>query len=216
MIAQLRGRVAHRDLGRVVVDVGGVGYLVHVVAGERIPPRGEPVELHTSLQVREDAMTLYGFTDRDALVVFELLLTASGVGPKLALAAVGTHRPEVLRTAIGGSDVATLTDIPGVGRKVAERLVLELKEKVGLPAAGLPAPQDARGADPEPTALAEVRDALLGLGYSAGEVQQALAAVAADAAAGGESDATLRAADTSTLLRQALRTLAGSTADGGR
>lgn len=216
MIAQLRGRVAHRDLGRVVVDVGGVGYLVHVVAGERIPPRGEPVELHTSLQVREDAMTLYGFTDRDALVLFELLLTASGVGPKLALAAVGTHRPDVLRTAIGGADVATLTDIPGVGRKVAERLVLELKEKVGLPAAGLPAPGGTPGPDAEPTALAEVRDALLGLGYSAGEVQQALATLAAEAAEGAGGGGSDPAPDTSTLLRRALRTLAGSTADGGR
>ncbi len=219
MIAHLRGRIAHRDVGRVVVDVGGVGYLVHVVTGERIPPRGEPVELHTSLQVREDAMTLYGFTDRDTLVLFELLLTASGVGPKLALAAVGTHRPDVLRTAIGGGDVATLTDIPGVGRKVAERLVLELKEKVGMPAAGLSAPGPGTNGGAEPTVLAEVRDALLGLGYSAGEVQQALASLAGDATAdtqGAGAGGQDLAADTSALLRRALRTLAGSTPDGGR
>lgn len=207
MIAHLRGRVSHRDASRVVLDVGGVGYLVHVVAGERIPPRGEPVELHTSLQVREDSMTLYGFTDRAALLLFEVLLGASGVGPKLALAALGTHRPEVLRTAIGGGDLATLTAIPGVGRKVAERLVLELKEKVGgVPGLSPPA-GDGGGADP--TVLGEVRDGLLGLGYSAAEVQQALAAVAAATT----TDPDLPSDDASALLRRALRQLAGG-ADG--
>ena len=89
MIASLRGRIAHRDTGTVVVDVHGVGYLVHVTPGDRIPARGEEVVLHTSLQVREESMTLYGFTERSSLVLFELLLTSSGVGPKLALAALG-------------------------------------------------------------------------------------------------------------------------------
>ena len=202
MIAHLRGRVAHRDAGTVVVDVQGVGYLVHVTPGERVPARGEPVELHTSLQVREDAMTLYGFTERGSLALFEVLLTSSGVGPKLALAALGTHRPEVLRTAIAGGDVSTLTAIPGVGRKVAERLVLELKDKVGSVAEGaLPGAPDGTASGP----LAEVRDALLGLGYSAGEVQAALAEVG-----------PIVGDDTSELLRRALRTMGAGAVDGVR
>jgi holliday junction DNA helicase RuvA len=204
VIAHLRGRVAHRDAGSVVVDVGGVGYLVHVTPGDRIPPRGEPVELHTSMQVREESMTLYGFTDRTSLALFELLLTSSGVGPKLALAALGTHRPDVLRTAIAGADLPTLTAIPGVGKKVAERLVLELKDKVGGPTGGELAAVTA-GADPG--TVDEVRDALLGLGYSAGEVQQALAAVVAD----GGIDAP-----TSELLRRCLRHLGAAAFDGAR
>lgn len=196
MIAHLRGRVAHRDSGAVVVDVQGVGYLVHVTPGDRVPPRGEPVELHTSLQVREESMTLYGFTERASLQLFELLLTSSGVGPKLALAALGAHRPEVLRTAIATGDLATLTTVPGIGRKVAERLVLELKDKVGAVAGVLAPAGDGGGAGGDRSVLAEVRDALFGLGYSAGEIQTALAAV-------GTADGTT----TSELLKRALRHL---------
>jgi holliday junction DNA helicase RuvA len=193
VIAHLRGRVAHRDTSSVVVDVGGVGYLVHVTPSDRIPARGEDVELHTSLQVREESMTLFGFTERSSLSLFELLLTSSGVGPKLALAALGTHRPEVLRMAIAGGDLATLTLVPGIGKKVAERLVLELKDRVGGPGLGVPA--DAPGGVPvgDAAVLAEVRDALLALGYSAGEVQGAIGSLA-----------TAEGADTSTLLRAAL------------
>jgi holliday junction DNA helicase RuvA len=203
MIAHLRGRVAHRGSGTVVVDVGGVGYLVHVTGASPLPARGEPIELHTSLQVREDSMTLYGFTERGALELFELLLSSSGVGPRIALAALGTHRPDTLRSAIAAADVGTLTTVPGIGKKVAERLVLELKDKVGVVAA----PED--GQVPAAGGVAadvrtEVRDALLGLGYSAGEAQEALAAV--DLSAAGD--------DPAELLRLALRTLAGSALDG--
>lgn len=206
MIAHLRGRVAHRDAASVVVDVGGVGYLVHVTPGDRVPARGEPVELHTSLQVREESMTLYGFTDRASLLLFEQLLTSSGVGPKLALAALGTHRPDVLRSAIAGEDIATLTAIPGVGKKVAERLVLELKDKVGaLPDGSVAVPTSVGADTPEAGRMAEVRDALLGLGYSASEVQTALADL--DPA---ETD------DTSQLLRTALRVLGAGAFDGAR
>jgi holliday junction DNA helicase RuvA len=199
VIAHLRGRVVHRDASSVVVDVGGVGYLVYVTAGDRIPPRGEPVELHTSMQVREESMTLYGFTDRAQLILFELLLTSSGVGPKLALAALTTHRPDVLRTAVAGADIATLTAIPGVGKKVAERLVLELKDKVGGPV--LVGAGSVEGVAVDAGVLGEVRDALLGLGYSAGEVQRAVAAV-------GDEDA----GSTSELLRRCLRHLGSGAA----
>lgn len=202
MIAHLHGRVAHRSASDVVVDVGGVGYLVHVPAGERVPPQGQPVALHTSLQVREESMTLYGFLDRGALTLFELLLTSSGVGPKLALAALGTHRPDVLRTAIASGDLTSLTAIPGVGKKVAERLVLELKDKVGG-LGGAPTAVAAATAGEDPHAVAEVREALVGLGYAAAEIQAALAALAAGGPLGD--------LDTSDLLRRALRQLAGGT-----
>jgi holliday junction DNA helicase RuvA len=205
MIAHLRGRVAHRDAASVVVDVNGVGYLVHVTPGERIPARGEPVELHTSLQVREESMTLFGFAERTSLRLFELLLGSSGVGPKLALAALGTHRPDVLRTAIGGADIATLTQVPGIGKKVAERLVLELKDKVGGPLDGdLGLAAGAVGGG-DPGIRSEVRDALLALGYSSNEVQSALRALDAS-----------EAATTPDLLRQALRVLGGGALDGAR
>jgi holliday junction DNA helicase RuvA len=154
--------------------------------------------------VREESMTLYGFTDRASLQLFDLLLTSSGVGPKLALAALATHRPEVLRTAIAGADLSTLTAIPGVGKKVAERLVLELKDKVGVGAGVLPASGPA-GSASAASPLGEVRDALLGLGYSAGEVQGALADL------GSAEDA-----DTSELLRRALRQLGAAAFDGAR
>jgi holliday junction DNA helicase RuvA len=204
MIAHVRGRVAHRGTGTVVVDVGGVGYLVHVTGASPVPARGEQVELHTSLQVREDSMTLYGFTERGSLELFELLLSSSGVGPRIALAALGTHRPDTIRAAIAGSDVATLTAVPGIGKKVAERLVLELKDKVGdfAPAEGEAASATTPG--PVADARAEVREALLGLGYSAGEAQEALAA----------ADPDRTADDAAVLLRLALRELATSAFDG--
>lgn len=204
MIAHLRGRIAHRGAGSVVVDVGGVGYLVQVTGATPLPARGEQVELHTSLQVREDSMTLYGFPDRGSLELFELLLSSSGVGPRIALAALGTHRPDTLRTAIAAGDVATLTAVPGIGRKVAERLVLELKDKVGLPSP--PAADVAADGTPDadPDVRAEVREALLGLGYTAGEAHAALGAV--DAGEAGD--------DPGELLRLALRALATSAIDG--
>ncbi len=202
MIAHVRGRVAHRASEFVIVDVNGVGYQVHVASLDRVPPRGEIVELHTSLQVREDSMTLYGFPDRAGLELFDLLLTSSGVGPKLALAALRTHRSDVLRTAIATGDVATLTSVPGIGKKSADRLVLELRDKVGV---GFDVGGDGHGGEvggPGPsTPLGEVREALVSLGYSAGEVQAALADLEPDGS-------------TSDLLRQALRSLGAAT--GGR
>lgn len=201
MIAHLRGKVSHRGSDLVVVDVAGVGYLVHVASLDRVPPRGEMVELHTSLQVREDSMTLYGFPDRAGLELFDLLLTSSGVGPRIALAALRTHRADVLRTAIATGDVATLTAVPGIGKKSADRLVLELRDKVG---AGLDAGRDvgvAEGGPGATTPLGEVREALTSLGYSAAEVQASLVDLDADGS-------------TSDLLRQALRSLGAAT--GGR
>jgi len=194
VIAHVRGRVVHRASDHVVIDVQGIGYLVHVAGLDGVPARGDTVELHTSLQVREDSMTLYGFPDRTGLDLFELLLTASGIGPKIALAALRTHRADVLRSALATGDLTTLTAVPGIGRKGAERLVLELRDKVGLDVDIAPA------ADGGPsTPLGEVREALVGLGYSAGEVQAALATLDGDGS-------------TQDLLRQALRSLGAATA----
>jgi holliday junction DNA helicase RuvA len=204
VIAHLRGRVSHRDQGSVVVDVHGVGYLVHVTPSDDVPPIGQEVVLHTSLQVREESMTVFGFTTRASLQLFELLLTSSGVGPKLALAALATHPPDVLRVAIAGGDLATLTAVPGIGKKVAERLVLELKDKVGTVPVSIDLVDGAPTTSSDGGLLDEVRDALLGLGYSAAEVQRALAAIDEPAE------------DTATLLRAALRTLGGATAEVGR
>ncbi len=194
MISHLRGTVAARDAGSVVVDVGGVGYLVHVAPSDRVPARGQDIVLHTSLQVREDSMTLYGATERASIQLFELLLTASGVGPKLALAYLSTHRPDVLRTAIAAGDLDTLTQVPGVGKKGAERLVLELKDKVGGVGSPLVGVTGA-GEVPASDALTEVRDGLLALGYSSAEVQPVLATLV------GTGD------DVSDLLRRALRAI---------
>src|SRR5690606_6722336 len=98
---------------------------------EQVPPRGEPIELFTVVRLRDEVPALYGFAARSSLALFELLVGSSGVGPKLALAALGALRADVLVGAIRAGDVATLTSIPGVGKKVAERLVLELKDKIG-------------------------------------------------------------------------------------
>ena len=195
MIAFVRGRVADRAEGTVVVDVNGVGHLVHVPSGTQVPAPGREVTLHTSLQVREDSMTLYGFADRATLRLFELLLTSSGVGPRLALAALGALRPAVLETAIAEGDVAVLTSVPGIGRKVADRLVLELRDRVGAVTTA-PAGSVAAAGD---EALATVREALAGFGFSAVEVRDALAGL--DVIEGEASGA---------LLRRALRELGGA------
>lgn len=193
MIAHLRGRLAScrhtRDATVVVVDVHGVGYHLFVPNGAAhgLPSVTEEVELHTSLQVREDSLTLYGFATADARDLFELLIGATGVGPKLGLAALSTYSSEGLLRALVDADLEALTLIPGVGRKLAERLVLELRDKVG----SLHQVDEAAGT------LGEVRLALLELGYTNAEAQRALDNL--DASAGG---------DVPELLRGALRTIA--------
>jgi len=199
VIALLRGEVVDRGGSAAVVDVHGVGYRVLVPTGMAIPSPGREVVLHTSLQVREDSMTLYGFLERDELRLFELLLTSSGVGPKLALAALSALRPAVLEAAIADGDLAVLTTVPGVGRKVAERLVLELKDRVGA-VSGAPA---SSAASVDDGSVVAVREALAGFGFTPVEVRAALAGL--DAIAGEDSGA---------LLRRALQVL-GRGAEGG-
>lgn len=192
MIGSVRGTVIERTAGgEVLVEVGGVGYRVNVPLGA-VPglQPGADAFLFTHLHVREDAMLLYGFPTRDERDTFEALLGANGVGPKLALAILSVHPPAVLRRCLAEDDLASLTLVPGVGKRTAQRLLVELKARLDMPDVDL-----VPGAPV--TARTEVRDALTELGYSADEVREALAALADD---GSVED----------LLRDALRLLAGA------
>jgi Holliday junction DNA helicase RuvA len=167
MIARLRGTVAARTAAGLVVDVGGVGYLV--AATPRVRARiGEETTVETYLHVREDTLQLYGFASADERELFELLLGVSGVGPKVALAIVSGSSPDELRRAIVGDDTARFEAIPGIGRKTAQRVVLELKEKL---AAGAAVPAAAAAT----SRLA--REALVELGWSLPDAERALAGV---------------------------------------
>lgn len=182
MIAMLRGTVASLTAGQVVLDVNGVGYLVRVPVGARIGATGSEVTFHTHLAVREDAMDLYGFTSTADRDLFQLLLSVSGVGPKLALSAVDTLGADGIRAAVIAEDIAGLTAIPGVGKKGAQRLVLELRNKIGaMPTSGSDALPGSRVTADSPRG--EARQALSALGYAAAEVEHALRDLSADAPA---------------------------------
>jgi Holliday junction DNA helicase RuvA len=168
VIARLTGSLVARRPDGAVIDVGGVGYLVAATPRALARASGGRVAVETYLHVREDALQLYGFADADERGLFEALLSVSGVGPKVALAIVSGSTPEELRRAIAREDTARFQAIPGIGRKTAERVVLELKEKVGLAA---PAPAGAAGAD------LTARDALVELGYTLLDAEAALADV---------------------------------------
>ena len=172
MIARLRGTLVHRSpRGEVVLDVGGVGYRITVSPATLVALGGigDDVVVHTHLHVREDAMTLFGFATADGRDCFESLLGAHGVGPGLALAILSTHGPEELRRVVFEGDLDSLTLVPGVGRKTAARLLLELKSRLDVPE-GLEA--DMAGGSGSPRA--EVREALAALGYQPDEVRRAM------------------------------------------
>lgn len=210
MIAFVRGRVSEVAADHVVIEVGGesggIGFAVQcpptVAAHAR---RGEDLQLATSLVVREDGWTLYGFAESDERAVFELLQTVTGVGPRLALAVLATLSPDDLRRAVEQEDLVTLTRVPGVGRKSAQRLVLDLKDRLGAPTSSI-------GSRPSGAALApaswrgSVVSALVSLGWSAKEAEGAADAVAptADAmvAEGGAEVAVLLKAALQSLNRQ--------------
>jgi Holliday junction DNA helicase RuvA len=179
MIASVRGRVASVSPDGAVLEVGGVGLAVLCSPGTLATLRvGDEARLSTSLVVREDSLTLYGFADDDARGLFELLQTATGVGPRLAQTVLGVHAPDVVRKAIATGDTATLTRVPGIGKKGAERLVLELRDRIG-PVSGsgdamLSLPM--RGTSWQD----QVRAALVGLGWTAGQADQAVSLVSAD------------------------------------
>jgi len=201
MIAHLDGTVCALAPDGAVIEVGGVGLLVQCTPGTLAGLRlGERAKVATSLLVREDALTLYGFASDDERNVFELLQTASGVGPRLALAMLAVHDPDTLRRAVASEDLVALTQVPGIGKKGAQRIVLELKDRLGA-AADLPVA--APGGRPAPASpwRDQVRAGLVNLGWAARDAEQAIAAVEPEFGAdGGRVDVAL-------ALRAALRKL---------
>jgi holliday junction DNA helicase RuvA len=186
MIGSLRGTLLDRSQnGELLVEVGGVGYRVSVSAAKlsAAGDLGGPVFLHVHTNVRDDAIVLYGFATRDERVCFEALLGAHGVGPALALAILSAHSPSSLRRALAHDDVDALTMVPGVGKKTAARLLIELKSRLDLPDEDidLVAVGAAGNGNGAAAARAEVRAALASLGYGPDEVREVLTAVEADA-----------------------------------
>ena len=177
MIGSLRGTLLDRQPTEVLVDVNGVGYRVLVSPSTLVDlgPPGGTVVLHTHLHVREDALTLYGFSTRDERDCFEALIGAHGVGPALAAAILSVHRPSSLRSVLASDDVDSLCLVPGVGKKTAARLLLELKARLDLPEGDVLAIVGADGGT-----RAEVREALASLGYGPQEISDALRDLADD------------------------------------
>lgn len=212
MIASLRGLVTAVGPDGAVVELGGLGLAVSCSPGTLARLRvGESARLATSLVVREDSLTLYGFADDEERGLFELLQTANGVGPKLAQTVLSVLAPREVRRAIATADLATLTQVPGIGRKGAERMVLELRDRVGAVDGSDHADSGLNLVDVAGlTALAPWRDqlghALAGLGFSSREAAAAVDTVAADLAevTGG---ADQPAPDLATLLRRAIQLL---------
>ena len=206
MIASLSGTVSSVQLDRAVVEVGGVGYLVHATPATLAALRvGETARLATTLVVREDSFTLFGFADDDERAVFETVQTVSGVGPRLALAMLAVHTPDALRRAVSGADIAALVRVPGIGNKGAQRIALELGDKLGPPT-GADAPQaGAPGAGPAAEDRRDqVVEALVGLGWNVKAADDAVATVLAQAGVD-----VVEAADVAGALRAALRVLGG-------
>jgi len=200
MIASVRGRVAAFSPDGAVIEVGGVGLAVHCTPGTLAGLRvGADARLATSLVVREDSLTLYGFADDDERQLFELLQTASGVGPRLAQAVLAVLSPDTVRRAVAGGDTATLIRVPGIGKKGAERLVLELRDRIGAPVGS--GGGDGAGGPVAPWAE-QVRQGLVGLGWTTGQADQAVASVAETV--DGEVPPV------PVLLRQAIRVLGRS------
>lgn len=193
MIGSLRGVVLERTGDSdVLVEVGGVGYLVAVsprTLAELEP--SSPVFLYIHHHIREDAQTLYGFRQRDERSTFEVLIATHGIGPSLAMAILGTHAPSALVDIVANSDLAALTLVPGVGKKTAERLLVELRNRLHLPLLDGLAPAGSSGGG---SPLGSVREALAGLGYGPDEVREVLREAPA-------SD------DAAVLLREALKLL---------
>jgi Holliday junction DNA helicase RuvA len=195
MISSVRGEVLSIGLDHVVVEVGGVGLAVQATPSTLATlRRGEEVRLHTSLIVREDSLTLFGFADVDARELFGLLLTVSGIGPRIAMATLAVLDPDKLRIALVEGNITVLTQVPGIGRKGAERLTLELRDKVTAFAG---APDGVVVETGKAAIRSEVVEALAGLGFPAKQAEQAVDQVLA-----GDEAAT-----TATVLRAALATL---------
>ncbi len=194
MIAHLRGRLFSKQPGQAIVEAGGVGYdvVISIPTFTALPAEGAEVSLHIHTQVREDLLALYGFLDRNEKRLFERLITVTGVGPKLAVTILSGLNPERTVAAIRAQDHATLTHIPGVGKKLAERLVVELKDKLEDMAT---APAVVSAGPAAPPAVADVLSALTNLGYQRPAAQKAIeSAVEKDKSLGQDFDLLFRAA----------------------
>jgi Holliday junction DNA helicase RuvA len=193
VISSVRGKVLEIALDHAVVEVGGVGLEVRTTpATLSVLRRGEEAQLATALVVREDSLTLFGFADAQARQLFGLLTTVSGIGPRLAMATLAVLEPEALRSALAEGNITALTQVPGIGRKGAERLIIELRDKVGA----LTGPTQ-NGTPTNGAVRESVVEALLGLGFAARQAEQTVDAVLAE---DGH-------ADTSAVLRRALTAL---------
>lgn len=202
MISFVRGTVVSAGTDRLVVDLGAVGLSVMCTPGTaRSVRHGEHVELMTSLVVREDGWTLYGFLDADERSTFEQTQTVSGIGPRIALALLDSLSPDDLRRAVASGDEAALMTVSGIGRKGAQRLILELGDRLGPPSPAL----DASSRSSAAGWRASVEAGLTSLGWSAREAEQAVAAIDPDFAAA--ANAAGSGADIGALLKAALRTL---------
>ncbi len=201
MIAFVRGEVAALTLTSAIVEVGGVGLELMCTPNTLAELRvGQVAALPTSMVVREDSLTLFGFADDDEKQVFELVQTASGVGPKLAQAMLAVLTPDAVRRAVAGDDVRTLTAVPGIGQKGAQRIILELKDRIGTPVPSGAAPR-LQASEPW---REQVQQGLVGLGWSAKDADKAIEAVADQAATSSAADGS---PDVAALLRAALRSL---------
>lgn len=203
MIAFVRGTVAMTGSDHVVVDLGSLGLRIQCTPGTALSVRsGEHVELRTALVVREDGWTVFGFTDDDERATFEQVQTVTGIGPRIALALLGTLSPDELRRAVAAGDEAALVRVPGIGRKGAQRLILELADRLGPASTPSAVPRPASAAGGWQDAVAA---GLTSLGWSPREADAAVAAIDPDLAAA--ATAAGQAADIGSLLKAALRGL---------
>ncbi|HEY0717908.1 MAG TPA: Holliday junction branch migration protein RuvA [Streptosporangiaceae bacterium] len=204
MISHLRGTVAGVAPDGAVIEIGGVGFSVQCTPGTLATLRpGADARVSTCLVVREDSLTLYGFGSDDERNVFELLQTASGVGPRLALAMLAVHSPDALRRAVATGDLDALTLVPGVGKKGAQRIVLELKDRLGAPG-DVPLDSGRAHLAAAPSWREQAQSGLVNLGWPARDAEQAVQAVAADLEAEGVPPESVGVAS---VLRAAMKKL---------
>lgn len=212
MISSLHGTVSAVGLDHVVIEVGGVGFAVRATPNTLgTLRRGESARLATTLVVREDSLTLFGFGSDAGRELFELVQSVSGVGPKIALALLAVLDPDELRSALATGDTAALTRAPGIGKKGAERLVLELRDKVGVAPTVLSPSLTPSAVAPAPAApvdgAGQVVEALVGLGFTARQAEDAVGAVLAEAATDPTATGGALPTDVSAVLRRSLTRL---------
>ena len=207
MIAFVRGAVVSSGPDHLVVDIGPLGVVVQCTPAMALSvAAGEQVQLHTTMVVREDSWTLFGFSDGDERAVFEKVQTVSGIGPRIALALLGTLTPDELRAAVASGNEATLTKVPGIGKKGAQRLILELRDRLGPASGAVPSRATASVATSlTGTWQVSVQSALVSLGWSAREADAAISSL--DPQVLSEAHADGPSPDISTLLKAALRGL---------